>query len=110
MARDDSLGEFEHLTLLAILRLGEGTYGVPIRDEISARAGRDVTLGAVYSTLRRLEAKGWIETWMSEPEPVPGGRARKRVRPTEAGVDTVRRAQARLHRMAEGLDGVLDAG
>ena len=49
----------------------------------------------------------WIETWMSEPEPVPGGRSRKRVRLTEVGIDAVRRARARLDRMAEGLDGIL---
>jgi DNA-binding PadR family transcriptional regulator len=61
----------------------------------------------VYSTVRRLEAKGLLETWMSEPEPVPGGRARKRVRITPAGLDAVRRARARLDRMAEGLDAIL---
>lgn len=107
MPRDDYLGEFEHLVLLALLRLGDGTYGVPIRDEIIERAGRDVSFGAVYSTLRRLEAKGWIETWMSAPTPVQGGRARKRVRLTRQGLETVQRAQERLSRMAEGLGGVL---
>ncbi len=107
MARDDSLGEFEHLVLLAVLRLGDGTYGVPIRDEIVERAGRDVSFGAVYSTLRRLESKGWIETWMSTPTPVKGGRSRKRVRLTPAGLETVQRAQERLARMTEGLGGVL---
>lgn len=107
MSRDDYLGEFEHLVLLAVLRLGDGTYGVPIREEIEARAGRDVSFGAVYSTLRRLESKGWIETWMSDPKPIPGGRARKRVRLTPVGLETVQRAQERLSRMAEGLGGVL---
>ncbi|MEK9499660.1 PadR family transcriptional regulator [Gaopeijia maritima] len=107
MTRSDALGEFEHLVLLAILQLGPGTYGVPIRDEIEARAGRDVTLGAVYSTLRRLEAKGWIESWMSDPEPVPGGRSKKEVRLTSEGARTVREAHARIGRMAEGLSDVL---
>lgn len=107
MTRSDALGEFEHLVLLAILQLGPGTYGVPIRDEIEARAGRDVTLGAVYSTLRRLEGKGWIESWMSEPEPVPGGRSKKKVRLTPEGARTVRAAHARIERMAEGLSDVL---
>ncbi len=110
MGRAEALGEFEHLVLLAILRLGPGTYGVPIRDEIENRAGRDVTLGAVYSTLRRLEAKGWIETWMSEPEPVPGGRSRKEVRLTPEGSRILRSAHARLGRMAEGLDEALGRG
>lgn len=107
MGTGDALGEFEHLVLLAILRLGPGTYGVPIRDEIESRAGRDVTLGAVYSTLRRLESKRWIETWMSAPDPVPGGRSRKEVRLTLDGTETLRRAHARLGRMAEGLDEAL---
>ena len=107
MSRDDYLGEFEHLVLLALVRLGDGTYGVPIREEIVERAGRDVSFGAVYSTLRRLESKGWIETWMSDPTPVQGGRSRKRVRLTPVGLDMVQRAQQRLSRMAEGLGGVL---
>lgn len=107
MSRGDYLGEFEHLVLLAVLRLGDGTYGVPIRDEIVQRADRDVSFGAVYSTLRRLESKGWIETWMSAPTPVQGGRSRKRVRLTDRGLETVQRAQERLARMAEGLGGVL---
>lgn len=110
MARSDALGEFEHLVMLAILRLGPGTYGVPIRDEIEGRAGRDVTLGAVYSTLRRLEAKGWIESVMSAPEPVPGGRSRKEVTLTPDGADTLRRAHDRIGRMADGLDEALGRG
>lgn len=110
MTRSDTLGEFEHLVLLAILRLGPDTYGVPIRDEIEGRAGRDVTLGAVYSTLRRLEAKGWITSAMSAPEPVPGGRSRKEVSLTPEGAETLRRAHGRIGRMAEGLDAVLESG
>lgn len=110
MARDDYLGEFEHLLLLAILQLGEGTYGVPIRDEIEERAGRAVSFGAVYSTLRRLESRGLVESWTGEPEPVPGGRARKLVRLTPEGIATLQRSRARLDRMAEGLDGQLEGG
>ena len=108
MGGTDYLGEFEHLVLLAVLRLGDGTYGVPIRDEIEARARRDVTLGAVYSTLRRLESKALVESWMSEPDPVPGGRSRKRIRITPGGLEAVRRSQERLGRMSEGLDGVFE--
>lgn len=107
MARDDYLGEFEHLVLLAILQLGEGTYGVPIRDEIEGRAGRPVSFGAVYSTLRRLESKGLVESWAGEAEPVPGGRARKLVRLTPEGLAALQRSRARLDRMADGLGDVL---
>jgi DNA-binding PadR family transcriptional regulator len=110
VASDDYLGEFEHLVLLAVIRLGDDAYGVPIREEIEERAERPVTFGAVYATLRRLEAKGLIESRMSEPAAVPGGRARKLVDVTAEGLEAVRRSQARLGRMAAGLDGVLDPG
>ncbi len=110
MSRDDYLGEFEHLVLLAILQLGDGTYGVPIRDEIEARADRSVSFGAVYSTLRRLEAKGFVESWASEAEPVPGGRSRKLVRLTAEGLEALQRSRSRLDRMADGLDELLANG
>ena len=103
----DYLGEFEHLVLLAVLQVGPEAYGVPIREEIEARGGRDVSFGAVYATLRRLEAKGLVASERSDPEPVQGGRARKIVRLTSAGIDAVRASQARLSRMAEGLNEVL---
>lgn len=109
MAREDYLGEFEHLVLLAVLQLGPGTYGVPIRDEIEARADRSVSFGAVYSTLRRLESRGLVESWTGEPEPVPGGRARKLLRLTADGLAALQRSRERLDRMAEGLGDVLDA-
>jgi DNA-binding PadR family transcriptional regulator len=103
MATEAYLGEFEHLLLLALLRLGPGTYGVPIREEIEERAGRAVSFGAVYSTLRRLERRGYLESWTGGAEPVPGGRARKLVRITPAGIEVLQRSRERLARMAEGL-------
>lgn len=99
----DYLGEFEHLVLLAILQAGPKAYGVPVRHEIVRRAGRDVSFGAVYSTLRRLEAKGLVASEPGDPEPVSGGRARKLVRLTETGLEAVRASQARISRMSEGL-------
>lgn len=107
MATDDYLGEFEHLVMLAILQVGEGAYGVPIREEIEKRAGRPVSFGAVYATLRRLERRGYLESRAGEPEPVPGGRARKLVRLTDEGLDVLHRSRSRLASMARGLGEVL---
>ena len=104
---NDYLGEFEHLVLLAILQSGPDAYGVPIREQIEARGERDVSFGAVYATLRRLEGKGLVVSELGEPEPVQGGRARKIVRLTEAGLEALRASRARLERMADGLGEVL---
>jgi DNA-binding PadR family transcriptional regulator len=79
------LGEFEQLVLLALLRLGAEAYGVAIRDEIEERTGRRVTLGAVYTTLLRLENKRLVATRLGEPTPQRGGRRKKFYRPLAAG-------------------------
>jgi PadR family transcriptional regulator, regulatory protein PadR len=65
----DHLGEFEQVVLLSVLRLGSGAYGVPIRQEIKLRAKRRVTIGALYATLDRLEAKGYLRSWLADPTP-----------------------------------------
>jgi len=80
-----ALGEIEHLVLLALLRLGERSYGVPIMEEIAARTGRNVSRPAVYIALRRLEAKGFVTSRMGEATPERGGRARRYFTLTAAG-------------------------
>jgi DNA-binding PadR family transcriptional regulator len=100
----ESLGEFEQLVLLAILRLEGHVYGVPIVDEIQRRTGRTVAPAAVYVTLRRLEQKGLLESWMSDSTPERGGKARRCVRVTRAGLESVREARQVLDRMWKGLD------
>jgi len=102
MADHDSLGEFEHLVLLAVLRVGAGAYGIPVRAEIETQAGRAVSLGALYSTLRRLETKGLICAQTVEAEET--GRPRKVVAVTPEGLRVVQIAQMRLRRMSEGLE------
>lgn len=97
------LGEFEHLILLSLLRLGPDAYGVSIRQLLVERAGRDVSFGAIYSTLRRLEEKGLVRSSLGEPEPVRGGRAKKYFAITPRGRTAVRDAQRAFVRMAEGL-------
>lgn len=99
----EALGEFEQLVLLAILQLGEDVYGVPIVDEIERRTGRTVSQAAVYITLRRLEQKGLLESWMSAPTAERGGKARRCVKVTPAGVRLLRDSRQALDRMWQGL-------
>src|SRR5258706_16140763 len=73
----DALGDFEQLVLLGVLRLDDEAYGAAIRQEIHRRSGRDVSINAVYTTLDRLERKGFLESWVGDPTPPRGGRRRK---------------------------------
>jgi PadR family transcriptional regulator len=100
----EALGEFEHMVLLAILHLGDGVYGVPIVDEIQRRTGRMVAPAAVYVTLRRLEQKGLLTSWMSDSTPERGGKSRRCVKVTGAGLDCLRESRKLLDRMWKGLD------
>lgn len=100
----DALGEFEQLVLLAIVRLGDGVYGVPIADEIERRTGRPVSAAAVYVTLRRLEKKGLLSSTMSDPTPERGGKARRLVGVTRAGLDSLRGSRQAIDSMWKGLD------
>jgi PadR family transcriptional regulator, regulatory protein PadR len=103
MAKGESLGEFEHLVLLAVLRLGPDSYGMRVRREIAERTGRDVTIGAVYATLDRLAAKGLVTSMLSDPTPERGGRAKRSFRLTGAGSEALSRAQHDIANMVEGL-------
>jgi PadR family transcriptional regulator, regulatory protein PadR len=97
-------GEFEQLILLAILRLGDRAYGVTIRTEISERAGRSVTPGALYTALDRLEDKGLVKSRVGEPTPQRGGRAKRFFTVTASGAKALARAQHAFQRLLEGLD------
>ena len=79
------LGKFEYLMLTAVARLGDTAYGVAIRQEIEAATGRPCSLGALYTTIDRLESKGLIRTSMGEPTPQRGGRPKRMVRITSKG-------------------------
>jgi PadR family transcriptional regulator, regulatory protein PadR len=100
----DHLGGFEHVVILALMRLGEGAYGVPVRQEIEARTGREVSIGAVYATLDRLEAKGYVKSRLGEPTPERGGRSKRFFRVTAQGSTAVTRTHRALSRLTEGLD------
>ena len=98
------LGDFEQMVLLAILQLGGEVYGVPIVDEIERRTGRAVSRAAVYVTLRRLEEKGIVSSWMSEPTPERGGKPRRCVRVEARGIQLLRESRQAVDRMWHGLD------
>lgn len=100
------LGEFEQMVLLAILQIEGDVYGVPIVDEIERRTGRSVARAAVYVTLRRLEEKELISSWMSEPTAERGGKARRCVKVEPAGLEALRESRRALDRMWSGLDPV----
>jgi PadR family transcriptional regulator PadR len=85
MAKGDWLGEFELCVMLAVAHLAEDAYGVRVRQHIEAETGRAVTIGAIYTTLGRLEEKGLVRFSLTAPQPVAGGRARKIFRLTAEG-------------------------
>jgi len=80
------LGEFEYLLIAASARLGEDAYGAAIRHEIEPATKTGCSIGALYTTIDRLEAKGLLKTWMGESTPERGGRARRMVRVTAKGI------------------------
>jgi PadR family transcriptional regulator PadR len=104
MAAEGTLGEFEQVVLLAIMRVGEEAYGVPIRAEIEACTGRDPSPGALYTTLDRLEDKGFVTSRMGDPTPQRGGRARRYFEVTPQAVEAVSRAQRSYRKLMEGLE------
>ena len=97
------LGEFEHIVLLAILRLGDKAYGVTIRNEIQEQTGREPAPGALYVTLERLEEKGLVTSTLGDPTPQRGGRAKRYVEVTAQGMAAVNQARACYLRLWEGL-------
>jgi len=96
-------GTFEQLLLLALLRLGDDTYGVPIRDEIEARTGRTVSPGAIYTALDRLERRGLVRSRLGDPTAVRGGKRKRCYRLTATGSEAIMRAHADIFEMARGL-------
>ena len=80
------IGEFEYLVLTAAIHLDEDAYGAAIRREIETATERRCSIGALYTTLDRLETKGFVKTWMGDSTPQRGGRAKRMVRVTAKGV------------------------
>lgn len=98
-----TLGEFEQVVLLAILRLGDEAYGVSIRREIAACTERDPSPGSLYTTLDRLEERGFVKSTFGDPTPQRGGRAKRFFTVTGAGVKGVAKVQRDYQRLMAGL-------
>ena len=98
------LGEFEQIVLLAMARAGEGAYAVSIHDEILQTTGRSVSIPAVYVTLSRLEKKGLVTSWMGEPSPTRGGRAKRYFKLSNKGRAALETSRTVLDRLWDGLE------
>ena len=103
MSKRDFLGEFEHIVILALLHLSNRAYGVTVRQEIETRIGREVSIGAIYATLDRLEDKGYVTSFLGEPTPERGGRSKRFFRVTAKGLAAVNRTHTAFLKMADGL-------
>ncbi len=100
----EPLGEFEALVLMAVLRLRDAAYGMRIHTEIETRARRQVSYGALYTTLERLEQKGYVSSRVGEPTPERGGRAKKYFSVDNMGKAALRQSYGATKRMAEGIE------
>ena len=99
----DTVGGFELHVLLAVIRLGDKAYGVPISDTIEEASGREVAAGSIYVTLERLEAKGLVTSRRGESTPERGGRAKTYYQITGKGMRAVRQAQRTLVKLWTGV-------
>ena len=103
MPRGDLLGSLEYIVLLALVRLGPNAYGMTVRREIETRAGRNLSIGAVYATLERLEAKRYVSSVIGEPTAERGGRAKRHFRIEAAGERALKASEDAMRRMSAGL-------
>ena len=106
MTKREELGSLEHIVLLAVMRLGEDAYGITVRREIESTAGRDLSIGAIYSTLVRLESKGFVTSFAGEPTAERGGRAKRYFRVTGNGRAVLRNAHEIIMKMSAGIKGL----
>lgn len=97
--KEKYLGEFEQFLLLSILSLGAEAYGTTIRQQLADKIERDVTIGALYTTLERLEKKGLIDSKIGEATRERGGRAKKYFNVSALGEQALKRSKQALHTM-----------
>ncbi len=97
------LGNFELMVLLALIRLGDEAYGVPISKLIEESMSREVLVSSVYAALDRLEGKGFVSSRVGEPTPERGGRAKRYFRITESGLRQVRETRGTLVKLWRGI-------
>jgi PadR family transcriptional regulator len=101
--RNRDIGNFELMVMLALIRLGDNAYGVPISQEIEKRSGREVAIGSVYAALERLEGKGLVTSELGEATAERGGRAKRYFHVTGKGLKEVRETQRALMKLWQGL-------
>ena len=104
-----TLGEFEQMILLALVRLGDEAYGVSIKNEIEEQTGRQIFVGAVYTALGRLEKHGCVSSWVGEPTSERGGRRKKFYRIEPAGEAALTRTLEAYRSMSTGIEADLEA-
>ena len=104
MSRNEFLGEFEQIVLLAVARLDRAAYGMAIRQEIEECTGRPVAIGSVYAALDRMERKGYLGSDVGDPTPVRGGRAKRFYTLQSPGADALTRSRDVLDGLWEGLE------
>lgn len=106
MSKQDLPGGFEQLVMLAVAGLGDGAYGMTVRSALEDRTGRTVSLGAVYSTLDRLETKSYVTSVQAAGGVERGGRARRFFRLTAPGLRALNEGIQALDRMREGVKAI----
>src|SRR5262245_14562112 len=102
-----SLGEFEQVVLLAVLRLGDEAYAVSVQNEIQRCTGRDLSRGSIYITLDRLETKGYLRSRLADPTPERGGRAKRYYMLRPVAIDALRSSRRALVALWRGLEAKL---
>lgn len=105
---DPHLGEFEQMLLLVVLDLGDDAYGARVHDRLQETAGREPSVGALYTTLQRLERKGLLTGTPSETTPERGGRPRRTFTVTGEGLAALRRSREALLKLWAPVVGTLD--
>jgi PadR family transcriptional regulator len=103
MAKRSHLGDFELIVLLAVMRLGDDAYGVPISREIEQQSGREVALGKVYAVLERLEGRKLVSSYLGKPTAQRGGKAKRYFRITPNGLRKAQETREALIKLWHGL-------
>ena len=109
MKRGELLGSLEHIVLLALMRLEGSAHGMIVRREIEQRTGRNLSIGAIYATLERLEAKGYVSSFTGDPTPERGGRAKRLFRVEAAGQRALQISEQTIGSMKTGPRGQWEA-
>jgi len=102
------LGEFEYLLITSAAGLADKAYGAAIREEIEATTGQKCSIGALYTTLDRLETKGMLQTWMGDATPQRGGRAKRMVRVTPKGAQAAKSFYDAVMRVSRGASWAIE--